>query len=362
MEFEFDKEIDAILRKARESEVVFADNPKSQISNPKSFHLDADMLSAFAENALPEKTKQLYTVHLAECDRCRQILSNLIILSSEAEIVPLVSTATITETPIPWYRKLFLMPNLAYTMGAFVLIFGGFLGVLVLQNTDKSGNTLSQATESSSKQSGPSFNQDTGFSAANSNAQMSNSAATTSANTTANTAANPANATSNATTINRAASSNSASITRENETAGKPEMSKTAPITAPAPMMQGEVAPENKEKEDKRAEETDTAMAMPPPPANAPAPKAKKQMSDDEGSKLSATRDGATAIKQVGSKTFRRVNSAWVDSAYRENTLLRYVSRGSDDYKKLDREVRNIAENMDGIVIVIWKSKGYRIQ
>ena len=48
MELEFDKEIDAILRKARSDVGVTASN-----------HLDADMMAAFAENALPERAKLL---------------------------------------------------------------------------------------------------------------------------------------------------------------------------------------------------------------------------------------------------------------------------------------------------------------
>ena len=36
--------------------------------------------------------------------------------------------------------------------------------------------------------------------------------------------------------------------------------------------------------------------------------------------------------------------------------------RGSDEYKKLDGGLKDIAEKLDGIVIVVWKNKGYRIQ
>ncbi len=52
MDFEFDKEIDVLLRQARKGETVFA------ATTPQTAHLDADEISAFAENALPEKAKQ----------------------------------------------------------------------------------------------------------------------------------------------------------------------------------------------------------------------------------------------------------------------------------------------------------------
>ena len=35
--------------------------PYSRRQTPQSVHLDADEISAFAENALPEKAKQIYT-------------------------------------------------------------------------------------------------------------------------------------------------------------------------------------------------------------------------------------------------------------------------------------------------------------
>ena len=69
MEFEFDKEIDVLLRQTARSETVFAN------TDANSNHLDADEISAFAENALPEKARQNYVLHLADCNRCRKNLS-----------------------------------------------------------------------------------------------------------------------------------------------------------------------------------------------------------------------------------------------------------------------------------------------
>jgi hypothetical protein len=66
MELDFDKEIDALLRQTARSEQFAAANG----SNAPA-HIDADAISAFAENALPEKTRALYMTHLADCGRCR---------------------------------------------------------------------------------------------------------------------------------------------------------------------------------------------------------------------------------------------------------------------------------------------------
>ena len=108
MELNFDKEIDAILRKARESEFAFlADNPQSAIRNSQ-LHLDADEISAFAENTLPETAKQFYMAHLADCDACRKKLSSLILLNAESELENVHAEEIIPiSSAIPWYRKLF---------------------------------------------------------------------------------------------------------------------------------------------------------------------------------------------------------------------------------------------------------------
>ena len=77
MELEFDKEIDAILRKARDGVAV------ASTTGP---HLDADTIAAFAENALPDKAKLLYVEHFADCDSCRKQLSFVMQMSNEAAV------------------------------------------------------------------------------------------------------------------------------------------------------------------------------------------------------------------------------------------------------------------------------------
>jgi hypothetical protein len=386
MEFEFDKEIDAILRKSRVGEVVFA--------NATSLtHLDADEISAFAENALPEKSKQLYMKHLAECDRCRRILSNLMILNSEAGTIPAFVSAseTIAEKPVPWYRKLFAMPNLAYTMGACVLIFGGILGVLVLQNFKDSSVSVSQISETQPKERGPYINQDAPI-------PSSNTAMNTSA-TSANTSANFANAANSAAGIlsdnatggapssptNRATSSNSMAVARDDKFADKAELSQSAPPVSatPPPMPEPEAdIKKNKVLSEKEIDGVDNmpkpvtapAPAQMQPPATATAneqaeeqkrkPSARKA-ARSSGNVLgdSSTNDAATTVtKQVGGKTFRRVDSTWIDNNYQQGANTTRISRGSNEYKKLDSGLRNIAEQFDGVVIIVWKSKGYRIQ
>src|SRR5437899_3891773 len=110
MELEFDKEINAILRKARDSGVADATAAESR-------HIDAETIAAFAENALPEKSKMAYTQHFADCERCRKILFRSIMLNAEAgPAAASLSDLAPVEAAVPWYQKILKIPNLALAM------------------------------------------------------------------------------------------------------------------------------------------------------------------------------------------------------------------------------------------------------
>lgn len=380
---EFDKEIDAILRKARENQAVFAAN----VSEP---HLDADTLSAFAENALPEKSKKLYTAHLADCDRCRRILSNLISLNAEEEIVPVKSAETPSvETAIPWYRKLFFGQNLVYTMGALVVMFGAFTGFIIFQNNAGKNSEVSQiSADKSATKGGPSADQEPFFS--------SNSAATAPSNATAasNTAVMQTNTASN-TAISAMNTSSAVSPTANTSTtpilkeAPKGRLSDDGLITGgeQAPTANESVRKERDNNLDKAENKTalsetqpKTDAAEPQKPtvaAAAPAPPKpsadEKEVAEDDKdlTTRSANPYGASGTskakkleerKRAGGKSFRFENSVWIDSEYRQGMPITNVSRGSSEYKKLDGGLRNIAEQFNGTVVVVWKSKAYRIR
>jgi hypothetical protein len=67
------------------------------------------------------------------------------------------------------------------------------------------------------------------------------------------------------------------------------------------------------------------------------------------------------ATRDSGGKHFELRNGAWYDSAYRGGATTN-VRRGTEEYKKLDKGLRGIADSIGGVVVVMWKSKAYRIQ
>ncbi|HEV2706488.1 MAG TPA: zf-HC2 domain-containing protein [Pyrinomonadaceae bacterium] len=85
MKSEFDKEIDALLRRATRDTARREDPLRAAVSvEDATAHLDADELSAYAENALPQTTRTRYMAHLADCDRCRRLATSIALASNVA--------------------------------------------------------------------------------------------------------------------------------------------------------------------------------------------------------------------------------------------------------------------------------------
>jgi hypothetical protein len=381
MDFEFDKEIDALLRQTAQGETAFAAaNPKSKIQNPKSFHLGADEISAFAENALPEKTRAAYTAHLADCDRCRKILSNVISLNAESESGTVhAEEKEIIPAPIPWYRKLFAFPNLAYTLGALILVFSGIAAFTVLQNSNNSQNAeVSQVSERMPNGKGMNSDGDQMTVESYSNSMMSNAA---SMNTTSNSSMSFSNSATSSVPIMTANAN--ASVRRESDKDLKDEPKAAAPQKVPnesAKTTDSVVvgAPPPPPKENNYQVENEAEKQQPPQNSAAQnqsniAPDSRNVQSlpmltrraENKNKKLEESRNDAqeraNETTTVSGKTFKRTNNAWYDSAYKGQPTIN-ITRGTKEYKKLDSGLRGIAENLGGTVIVVWKERAYRIR
>ena len=388
MELEFDKEIDAILRKARTSRGVLVGDEPREKPKPKD-HPDADVIAAFAENALPEKARSLYIEHFADCDRCRKQLSFAMQMNvaSEDSVAPVVSTPANEVTP--WYQSIFRAPNLALGMGALVLVFGGLLGFLMLQRSGDPNATISQIAEPEDKRGSAisgSKNSDAiptpsevPMSSANTAAVSANSAANTAmtrrdneqgASVMSAPADDTAGGRSGKLQIDGASGSENNFVIDGQETAKAETAKKPA---ASAPSTADTLAAERDEKiatgEALKEENKDRAAmakrkmdargfirdAPPPPPKLAGPMRAQQNQSNQSNvGQMSVTR-------VVGGKTFSNRDGAWYDSAYSSQATIN-IRRGTNEFKKLDSGLRNIADTLGGTVVVVWKAKAYRIQ
>lgn len=375
MEYNFDKEIDAFLRQTAKGESASAaEDSESKIQALESNHLDADEISAFAENALPEKAKQRYTIHLADCDACRRNLSNVIFLNAESKAEKISPKETAAFSPaIAWYKRLFAFPNLAYTMGALAIVFSGIIGFIVLQNVrdNKNSEVLLVSERTPSINEMPSDNAampskaapNAGNTAANTNTAIALSSNMTMANTPAKPLAN-ANASAVAAEPNAkpSAPSKAAPQVKENFLAEEKnenllQAGEKASTKVASEQNQNRAAASEKKVEDDEIIKSDAQVSA---RQSAELPKTKTFGSSPKNAKKSEA-ESKSEIAAVNGKTFRRENDVWYDAAYNNQTTVN-IKRGTSEYKKLDKNLRAIAETLKGTVVVVWKSKAYRIQ
>jgi len=398
MELEFDKEIDAILRKgAREPAAA---------GSLKSAHLEADAIAAFAENALPATARSFYVNHLADCDRCRNILAQTISLHDEADMQAAssaIATGVATEVRIPWYRKLSAIPNLAASMGMLIVVFVGLFGYILYQrNAESRSSDVAKLNQSE-----PAMNK---AAASEPAAPFASNAASNSADTTANTAT-PTVTSGGSPMTKQIGQEDQLTDVAKNDTgyADKaPEAEKPASEVAPtgsAPMQPLQKEQTKAELDEKKVTASENQVARTEPqsmseerkintdllrskdaPAtgssvgaatNAPAKKMKagpyrdlnnnNRGADDKDAELAANgkkrEDGGSSAnaRRVAGKSFQKKNGVWYDTSYQGQPTID-IGRGTGQYRTLDAGLRNLADSISGTLVVVWKGRAYRIQ
>jgi hypothetical protein len=66
-------------------------------------------------------------------------------------------------------------------------------------------------------------------------------------------------------------------------------------------------------------------------------------------------------IRSIAGHKFRRQGNAWIDTRFKSSMSVISVARDSDEFRGLDSDVRSIAQQLSGEVIVVRKGKAYRI-
>jgi hypothetical protein len=426
MNHDSDTEMDILLRRqARRSASGFAGaKPEAASSVTTVTHLDADELSAYAEGALPERARQRYMAHLADCDACRKIVTEIALSSNvEAEEKPVVVQTV--STPLrswrEWLANLFSPPVLRYAAPALALIaFAAIVMVVVTRNRDDASfvarneqpKTQQQSSNADTKNVNPEPATAPGAAPANSENQGSTLAANANSGaagrgTTATEAQSPAATDappppSPVDKVNSADASKPAdepmnqqpAITERAQEAkqqGQPEQSAASTNT---------VEDRNKEKDadtlaaQRRREGEEAA------PGNAPAPsagasgmRAKRSTGAEGGGTVGATNTGSSsdnrkteatkpasaararrdstgddenesATRMVAGKRFRQQNGVWVDTAYNSSRSTTRVRRGSEQYRSLVADepvIGSVANAFSGDCIVVVRGRAYYI-
>jgi hypothetical protein len=370
MEFEFDREMDALLRKAG------AAMPRASGETTAS-HLDADAVAGFAENALPAAARMQYMTHLADCDSCRNTLSNVIALNTaaEPEAAPSVAAAA-RERSVPWYRAVFRAPGLAYAMGGMILLFSGFIAYVGVQNF----GTIDRASESVREAPAESEVVRTS-SAADANAETS----ATDGEVSVETGLDKSEIGIREVDIARAPVVAATPLPDERRGLALSEQMPppAAEAYADAARPAGELAASNvakaaadddaerrKEAELMAARQQQAPIAGAPPAVQA-GPSRRDMQRDNrvlgatEPTERARRPDDATAeettTREVGGKTFEQRDKVWYDKAYAGQPTTT-VRRGSAAYLRLDGALRSITDSLRGTVVVVWQGTAYRIQ
>jgi hypothetical protein len=396
MKQETNNEMDLLLRRlARRPETSISDG------NGDVDHLDADELSAYAENVVPAAARPRYTEHLAECARCRELVVQL---SSSAGAIPVVET---TAVPAPsalrkFLAGLFSPMVLRYAVPALGLILVAAIGVFVLrqkksgddsiaQNVQAPTSTTITATPEPVQPARGLTDQSKGEATAGKPAQSSGSPGN-----------QPAAAAPQTPVTAGAVADTSREATVKQEEA-QPVITEAAPPPAPKPATANdeikrqneaearkEPSPEQYAKEppaektveaakveDRKAAEAEIAKARSDSSSagqpqsfgiasvgRTAAKRSKAQRDDDEVEKEKDKNDGGET-RTIAGRKFRKQGGVWIDTAYSAPRVTTNLTRNSEQYRALIADepgIKTIADQLDGEVIVVWKGRAYRIR
>jgi len=381
-------------------------------------HLDPDELNAFAEGALPPATRARYVSHLADCDNCRQLVSQLAMSTGAVtKAEPLESTEAERAS---WPQRLaaFFTPRtLRYAAFAVVLIAAA--GVVFLVARRPANNTALVAQNEPGSQTAATAVKPADQVAPQANASNSASADTNRNSNLAESGEKPKvgperDESKVATTIPPPKSSGETVPAATPALAMKSAESESRPSYAPPPpgesqdveartRQQSNVSGlargprksssvDDKYKsadrvaepttgKDRGAEESNRAAANQPAQNNRIANQEKRggprrsqenvaqtnqlqvesRQKESTGTTTPAKPEPAPETRSVGGRKFRRQGSSWIDLKFKTSMSLRTITRGSDEFASLDSGLRSIASQLSGEIIVVWKNKAYRI-
>lgn len=397
-----DAEIDVLLR--RQGKV--ADGVKNHE------HLDADELNAFAEGALPAAARSRYVSHLADCDDCRRSVSQLAGASGVLEPARAPASESASES---WWKRIgaLLSPS-ALRYAAFVAVLVAVVGIGfgVWQKSHRTSNeiapndqagkadthasqpqpvagsvapTQSPAIAKAMVQSTPTAISDQKQPESNkdvappppkpADAVAQNETVPVTTNGQADPRSNNAAAPSYAPPPPTVESERSDARSRE-QNAGlygpRRGESNEKYKTMDDRSRSGDVA---KERDDDRArinadqpaakEETKTETAGRKRSESRPASLAGRDAGETRQEAPKSDKAGPPAeadTRSVGGRKFTRQGNAWIDTRLKSSMSIKTISRGSEDFEKLDSGLRSISQQFNGPVVVVWKGKAYRIQ
>lgn len=380
-------EVDLLLRSLAQSR---GESPL-QRSDHDSFseHLDADELNSYAEGVAPAAARSRYTEHLADCAGCRRVVIGL---------TQAAGRATRYETPdqqtaVNFWQKLALVFSpavLRYAVPALVLAGVIGIGLVALRQKPQSefiaqdrriesGPPLAQSNQT------PAPGPNSATTAKNFDSQTD--LETKKNNDLQNEKSQIAQAPANAPDSNVAIAPLDKDATKTGQAAGGSELyalEPKPPAPPPASVTPSEAdkpagfikeQPAKREEQDRQRAEFGVQSSDEHGPNRSAAPRpstATLARGRDDGLRAGGpSSDKKTKTNEVESSTtvagrhFRRDGNTWVDTDYESPRATINLRRGSEQFRALvgdEPGLRTIADQLSGVVYVVWKNRAYRIQ
>lgn len=368
MKQEPNNEVDLLLRRL---------GRRDDATAPEADHLDADELSAFAENALPAAARARYTSHLAECSRCRQFVVQL---SSSVGVVAASETAKVAG-PSRWksfLASLFTPMVLRYAAPALGLIVVAAIGFVVLRR-EQQDQFVTQVTNNEPRTAAlpPA---EPGATTLNGDAKESQSRAEGLVEKQKNQQpAAPAPAPNSPPVVTNVESD----VSKDKAAAPKPnQQTAVANEAPPPPKAEPSATPEEKPAETEVSKKEVRDFRAPAPSSQTTLQAAEREerkthgfVRDKATDEVSAAGAGSVAkvkradisanTRSVGGRRFQKKGGVWIDTAYDSSGDYVSISRGSEQYRALvadEPAIKTIADELDGEIIVVWKARTYRIR
>lgn len=413
MRQETNTEIDLLLRRMSRQD---AGSVRESTEQHLGQHLDGDELSSYAQNALPAAARARYTEHLADCSTCRKLVTELS-LSLGTTVAAAAQVETVAEPSAlkKFFASLFTPMVMRYAVPALGLIVVAAIGFVILRDRSQSGFVAQLDTKQN--QAAPiTATPETPAPASSPNMALDDSAQKPQTGQAAPPVTNPKEtappggvlsaepaavgpAPAPAPTPASERAEAAAPASQPSVAAAEPPSAKTGYLADAEEKRKNE---EKKKTEDQKktdavakkesapatVQTTDTSVAS--AKANEPArdenraPKPADQRVDE--SKREALpvqrRTGTLGVGNVArarkqaekdddetrtvmGRRFRKERGIWTDTAYDSSTRTVDMARGSEQFRALvadEPEIKKIAEQLDGEVIVVWKGRAYRIR
>ena len=391
-------EIDSLLRKLANRQGSVPAELTQSISNELSAtgaHLDADELSSYAEGALPASTRARYTSHLADCDDCRRIVTQLSLAFGPQIKEPKGSHDAATSRWKQALMALFAPAVLRYAVPALTLLVVAvaFFGWRLQQRESFVASRQAEVSHDSkpTQANGDLAKGNSGFldnapsEGRLKTEQPQKSSATApadkvgvkdqksveeqkSAETFATPSARAPAVKERDVSKNEAVPVSQPSYAPEPASPPPPKaavstVAKAKPTVDDENTKLADASASRRESERSRSSGSGNVTTANAPPASKDDSRQKKGA--DIGAAVAGSRaDEQTETRAVSGRHFQRRNGAWVDTAYKSSAPLTTVARGSEQYRALvadEPEIGVIAKELSGDVILVWKGRAYRI-